>query len=53
MVRTPLLHEHVMRGFMVSKMGREKVFKDTELEALFDEDSCQSQNQLARSVGVT
>ena len=33
--------------------GREKVFKDAELEALLEEDSCQNQEELARSLGVT
>ncbi|GFV02217.1 mariner Mos1 transposase [Trichonephila clavipes] len=33
--------------------GREKVFKDAELEALFDQDSCQTQQELAESLGVT
>ncbi|EFN88733.1 Histone-lysine N-methyltransferase SETMAR, partial [Harpegnathos saltator] len=33
--------------------GREKVFEDAELEALLNEDSCQSQEELARSLGVT
>ena len=31
---------------------REKVFKDAELEALLDQDSCQTQQELARSLGV-
>ncbi|EFN79452.1 Histone-lysine N-methyltransferase SETMAR, partial [Harpegnathos saltator] len=33
--------------------GREKVFEDAELEALLNENSCQSQEELARSLGVT
>jgi len=33
--------------------GREKVFKDAELEALLHEDSCQTQEELAGSLGVT
>ena len=33
--------------------GREKVFEDAELEALLDQDSCQNQEELARSLGVT
>jgi len=33
--------------------GREKVSKDTELEALFHEDSCQTQEKLAGSLEVT
>jgi len=33
--------------------GREKVFKDAELEALLHEDSCQMQEEFAGSLGVT
>lgn len=33
--------------------GRVKVFKDAELEALLNEDLCQSQEELAPSLGVT
>ena len=33
--------------------GREKVFEDAELEALLEQDSCQNQEKLARSLGVT
>jgi len=33
--------------------GREKIFEDSELEALLDEDSCQTQEELAESLGVT
>ncbi|GFT00898.1 mariner Mos1 transposase [Trichonephila clavipes] len=33
--------------------GREKVFEDTELEALLDQNSCQTQQELAGSLGVT
>ena len=33
--------------------GREKVFEDAELEALLSEDSRQTQEELARSLGVT
>lgn len=33
--------------------GREKVFEDEELEALLDQDSCQTQEELASSLGVT
>ncbi|GFV45287.1 mariner Mos1 transposase [Trichonephila clavipes] len=33
--------------------GREKVFEDAELEALLDQDSCQMQQELAGSLGVT
>ncbi|GFV05590.1 mariner Mos1 transposase [Trichonephila clavipes] len=31
--------------------GREKVFEDAELEALLDQDSCQTQQELSRSFG--
>ena len=33
--------------------GKEKKFEDPELEALLDEDSCQTQQELAYSLGVT
>ncbi|GFW32652.1 mariner Mos1 transposase [Trichonephila clavipes] len=33
--------------------GREKVFKDAELEALLDQDSCQTQQELSGSLKVT
>ena len=33
--------------------GREKVFEVAELEALLEQDSCQNQEELARSLGVT
>ncbi|GFS68654.1 mariner Mos1 transposase [Trichonephila clavipes] len=33
--------------------GRENVFEDAELEALLDQDSCQTQQELAGSLGVT
>jgi len=33
--------------------GREKVFEDAELEAVLEQDSCQNQEELARSLGVT
>ncbi|GFW80959.1 mariner Mos1 transposase [Trichonephila clavipes] len=33
--------------------GREKVFEDAELEALLDQDSCQTQQELSGSWGVT
>jgi len=32
--------------------GREKVFKDAELEALLHGDSCQTQEELAESLGM-
>ena len=32
--------------------GREKVFKDAELETLLDQGSCQTQQELAGSLGV-
>ena len=33
--------------------GRPKVYEDVELEALLDEDSCQTQKELALTLGVT
>ena len=30
--------------------GREKIFEDAELEALLEQDSCQNQEELARSL---
>ncbi|EGI62180.1 Mariner Mos1 transposase [Acromyrmex echinatior] len=33
--------------------GREKIFEDAELEVLLDQDSCQNQKELARSLGMT
>ena len=33
--------------------GKEKVFEDSELEALLAEDSCQTEEELAESLGVT
>ncbi|GFX12270.1 mariner Mos1 transposase [Trichonephila clavipes] len=33
--------------------GRDKVFEDAELEALLDQDSCQTQQELSGSLGVT
>ena len=33
--------------------GQPKQFEDEELEALLDEDCCQTQEQLAESLGVT
>ncbi|GFX50000.1 mariner Mos1 transposase [Trichonephila clavipes] len=33
--------------------GREKVFEDAVLEALLDQDSCQTQQELSGSLGVT
>ena len=33
--------------------GRPKVYEDAELESLLDEDSCQTQEALARTLGVT
>ena len=32
---------------------REKIFEDAELEILLEQDSCQNQEELARSLGVT
>lgn len=36
-----------------SREGRPKTFEDAELEALLDEDPCQTQNELASALGVT
>ena len=55
------MKERVVSGFnasrtmiLTSKTGeREKVFEDAELEALLEQDSCQNQEELARSLGVT
>ena len=33
--------------------GKEKIFEDSEFEALLVEDSCQTQEELAESLGVT
>ena len=33
--------------------GRPKTFEDTELEALLNEDPCQTQEELASALGVT
>ena len=33
--------------------GRPKTFEDAELEALLDEDPCQTQKELASALGVT
>jgi len=35
------------------RSGRPKVYENAELEALLDEDSCQTQNELALTLGVT
>ena len=35
------------------RSGRPKVYEDVELEALLDEDSCQTQKELALTLGVT
>ena len=35
------------------RSGRSKTFEDEELEALLDEDPCQTQEELAKSLGVT
>ena len=35
------------------RSGRPKVYEDAELEALLDEDSCQTQKKLALTLGVT
>jgi len=33
--------------------GRERIFEDAELEVLLEQDSCQNQEELARSLGMT
>ena len=33
--------------------GKEKIFEDSELEALLAEDSCRTEEELAESLGVT
>jgi len=63
MVRSLLVKKRVMSDFnasrtmiLTSKTGiavEEKVFEDVELEALLEQDSCQNQEELARSLGVT
>ena len=35
------------------RSGRSKVYEDAELEALLDEDSCQTQKELALTLKVT
>jgi len=54
--------DHVGNGFDVSRMeisalkprfGQLKKFEDKELEALFEEDQSQTQEELAESLGVT
>ena len=56
------MKERVVSGFNASRTvilmsktggGREKVFEDAELEALLEQDSCQNQEELARSLRVT
>ena len=57
------MKERVVSGFnalrtviLMSKTGiggREKIFEDAELEPLLEQDSCQNQEELARSLGVT
>jgi len=39
--------------FDVERSGRLKVYEDAELKALLDEDSCQTQKELAFTLGVT
>ncbi|GFS95170.1 mariner Mos1 transposase [Trichonephila clavipes] len=68
MVRPLLVKERTESGFNASRTvilkslnfslpqhggGREKVFEDAELEALLDQDSCQTQQELSGSLGVT
>ncbi|GFU13604.1 mariner Mos1 transposase [Trichonephila clavipes] len=61
MVRSLLVKECAESGFNASRTvilkskhggGREKVFEDAELEALLDQDSCQTQQELSGSVGL-
>ena len=53
------ISERVVSGFKNGDVedrhssGREKVFEDAELEALLEQDSCQNQEELARSLGGT
>jgi len=42
----------IWNGYGKNRDGREKVFKDAELEALLHKDSCQTQEELAGSLGV-
>ncbi|GFT51400.1 mariner Mos1 transposase [Trichonephila clavipes] len=57
MVRPLLVKERAESGFNASRtvilVSKEKVFEDAELEALLDQDSCQTQQELAGSLGVT
>jgi len=62
MARSLLVEKRVVSGFNASRTviltsktggGRENVLKDTELEALLHEDSCQTQEKLAGSLVVT
>ena len=63
MVRPLLVKERVVNGFnasrtviLTSKTGiavEERRFSNAELEALLEQDSCQNQEELARSLGVT
>ena len=55
MVRPLLVKERVVSGFNASRtvILTSKVFEDAELEALLEQDSCQNQEELARSLGVT
>ena len=63
-LRPLLVKERVVSAFNVSRTvifdvedrhsgGREKIFEHAELEALLELDSCQNQEELARSLGVT
>jgi len=57
------MKQRAITSFNASKMvilmrktertGKPKLIKDAELEALFDEDLCQTQEELAESLGVT
>ena len=35
------------------RSGRPEVYEDAEMEALLDQDSCQTQKELARKLGAT
>jgi len=63
MVRPLLVKERVVSGFNASRMViltsktgiavEERRFSNAELEALLEQDSCQNQEKLARSLGMT
>ncbi|GFW30335.1 mariner Mos1 transposase [Trichonephila clavipes] len=63
MVRPLLVKERAESGFIASRTVilksktsmavEERFFEDAELEALLDQDSCQTQQELSGSLGVT